>query len=205
MNGNAVQIIPLERSHLEKASSLLGEAFLNEPGAVSIIRGTPEKRLRMLRAHYASHVNLNLSRRASCCALLSGEIVGIMLMCAPGEVTATTAETLKFLARALLHASPAIIWRGLRNNIEDEKHRPKEPNYFLETIGVDPKFQRRGIGSTMLSHLAGLADRDQVLTYLSTTDTRTIPFYEKFGFQTKAKTNPTGVPNYHMVREPKQL
>jgi len=205
MNANTVQIIPLERSHLEKTSSLLGEAFLNEPGAVSIIRATPEKRLRMLRAHYASHVDLNLSRRASCCALVDGEIVGVMLMCAPGEVTATTGETLKFLLRALLHANPAIIWRGLRNNIEDEKHRPKEPNYFLETIGVDPKFQGRGIGSTMLSHLTGLADRDRVLIYLSTTDTRTVPFYERFGFHTKAKTNPTGVPNYHMVREPQQL
>lgn len=205
MNAIAIQIIPLERSHLERASSLLGEAFLNEPGAVSIIRRTPEKRLRMLRAHYASHVDLNLSRRASCCALLDGEIVGVMLMCAPGEVTATTAETLKFLAHALLHVSPAIIWRGLKNNIEDEKHRPKEPNYFLETIGVNPKFQRRGIGSTMLSYLTRLADRERVLTYLSTTDPRTVSFYEKFGFQTKAKTNPTGVPNYHMVREPKRL
>ena len=200
MNASAFQIIPLEASHLERASSLLGEAFLNEPGALSIIRGTPEKRLRMLRAHYASHVKLNLSRRASCCALLNGEIVGVMLMCAPGEVTATTGETLVFLARALLDANPAIVWRGLRNNVEDEKHRPKEPNYFLETIGVDPKLQRRGIGSMMLSYLAGLADRGLVLTYLSTTDPRTIPFYEKFGFQTKARTNPTGVPNYHMVR-----
>lgn len=204
MNASAVQIIPLERSHLERASSLLGEAFLNEPGAVSIIRKTPEQRLRMLRAHYASHVELNLARRASCCALLDGEIVGVMLMCAPGEVTATTVETLKFLAQALLHANPAIIWRGLRNNIEDEKHRPKEPNYFLETIGVDPKFQRRGIGTTLLFYLAELADRDRVLTYLSTTDPRTALFYERFGFRTKAKTNPTGAPNYHMVREPKQ-
>jgi ribosomal protein S18 acetylase RimI-like enzyme len=158
----------------------------------------------MLQAHYAAHVNLNLSRRASCCALLNGEIVGVMLMCTPGEVTATAGETLIFLARALLHANPAIIWRGMRNNIADEKHRPKEPNYFLETIGVDPKFQRRGIGSALLSYLAGLADRDRVLTYLSTTDPRTVIFYERFGFQTTAKTNPTGVPNYHMVREPKQ-
>jgi len=205
MNASAVQIIPLEKSHLENASSLLGEAFLNEPGVVAVIRGTPEKRLRMLQAHFASWVKLNLSRPASCCALFDGEVVGVMLVCAPEEGTTTPAEALAFLARALLHVGPGIVWRGLKNSVTDEKHRPKEPNYFLETIGVDPRFQRRGIGSMMLSHLTGLADREQVLTYLSTTDPRTVPFYEKFGFKTTAKTNPTGVPNYHMVREPKQL
>ncbi|GAB4338882.1 MAG: hypothetical protein Kow0099_13330 [Candidatus Abyssubacteria bacterium] len=182
---------------------MLADAFLNEPGVVSIVRRTPEKRLRMLRAHFALYVNLNLSRRASCCALHNGETVGVMLVSAPGEVTATTAETFKFLAKALLHMNPAIIWRGLKNSIEDERRRPKEPNYFLETIGVDPKFQGKGIGSTMLSHLIGFADREGVLTYLCTTDPRTVPFYERFGFRTMAETSPTGVPNHHMVREPK--
>jgi len=81
----------------------------------------------------------------------------------------------------------------------------EEPNYFLESIGVDPELQGRGIGSTLLSYLIQQADRERVLSCLSTSELKTTSLYERFGFQVRAETNLMGVPNYHMIREPKQL
>ena len=60
-------------------------------------------------------------------------------------------------------------------------------------------------GGAMMVHLTELADRQGVLTYLSTTDPKTVPFYKKYGFQVISETNSLGISNYHLVRKPTEL
>ncbi len=201
-NERDIQIVPIERAHVKRAADVIASAFLHEPGAVSVIRKSPEKRLRILRRHFLAQVTLNLQKGVSSCALYGNEIVGLMILSAPRDETVTTAGLITFLGKALLHASLAVIWRGLRSSLQDERHRPKEPNYYLDTLAVTPEFQRLGIGTRLLEHLTEKADCEKVLTYLSTTDQRTVPFYEKHGFRTISVTVANGTPNFHMVREP---
>ncbi len=204
MNAPEIEIVPLEESHVERAVSIIAAAFLEEPGAVAVIRRDPAKRLRILQRHFRTHVGLNFRKGVSRCAFLDGEMVGVMLLSAPGKPAATNLEMLTFLWRMLFHVSPEIMWRGLQSSlVDDENHRPKEPNYYLETIAVEPKLQGRGIGATLLRYLTELADKEGVLIYLGTTDPSKVPLYEKHGFRTTAKSAQSGVPNCHMQREPK--
>ena len=129
-------------------------------------------------------------------------MVGVMIAAAPGKVNITTSAMFRLLWKIMLHSSPAMIWLGLKGALDDESHRPKRPNYYLETIAVAPKYQGKGIGSIMLSYLTGLADRDGVVTYLSTTDPRTLPLYKRHGFRIISETDQSGAPNLHMEREP---
>lgn len=202
VNERDIRIIPLERAHIKRAADVIASAFLHEPGVVSVIRRNPEKRLRILRRHFLTQVTLNLPKNVSSCAVCDKEIVGLMIVSGPGDETVTTAGLITFLGRSLFHLSPAIIWRGLRSSLQDERHRPMEPNYYLETLAIAPEFQGFGIGTRLLEHLTGKADHENVLTYLSTTDQRTVPFYEKHGFRTISVTVANGTPNFHMVREP---
>ena len=87
-------------------------------------------------------------------------------------------------------------------SLEDERGHPKEPNYCLDTIAVDPNHQGRGIGGALLSYLTNMSDAEGVLTCLSTTDPKTLPFYQKNGFEIVSETNGLGLPNYHMHRKP---
>ena len=55
--------------------------------------------------------------------------------------------------------------------------------YYLWFIGVDPKEQNKGTGSTLLKdviHQASLKNRS---VYLETSTSKNIPWYEKFGFK----------------------
>jgi len=202
MKPATIEIVPLKQSHLQEAASLIAEAFVDEPGAVAVIRRTPEKRLRILRKHFGAQVALVLPRGACRCALVDGEIKGVMVISPPGRESNTAGGLLKFLLRMLSSATPAIIWRGMKSALEDEANRPKEPNYCLETIAVHPGAQGRGFGGVMMSHLTDLADGRGVLIYLSTTDPKTVPFYAKHGFQVISRTNSLGIPNLHLVRNP---
>jgi GNAT superfamily N-acetyltransferase len=203
MDSDTIEIIPLEKSHIRMATAVIADAFVNEPGAVAIIRKTPEKRIPLLRKHFGTQVALSLSQDASRCAVLDGELVGVMIVTPPGAEPPGSLDMLKLLPRMLLQSNPAIVWRGIKTVMEDENNRPKEPNYCLETLAVAPKLQGHGVGSTMLKHLTGMSDREEILTYLSTTDPKTLPFYEKHGFEIVSETREIKIPNYHLVRKQK--
>jgi GNAT superfamily N-acetyltransferase len=205
MNTDEIKIIPLEESHLVEATRICAEAFLNEPGAVATIGKTPEKRLPLLREHFGAQAKLSLAGGVSRCALMNGKIVGAMIISPPGNAGVSGLDMLKLVLRVVFKTSPAILWRAIKSSAEDEKHRPKEPNNFLEIIAVDPKRQGQGIGKAMLSHLTGMSDSEGILTYLSTTDPRTLPLYRRHGFKVISETNELGIPNYHLVRKRKPM
>lgn len=200
----ALEIVPLQESHVERATAVIADAFISEPGAVAIIRKTPEKRLPLLKKHFRVQVARSLPQNASRCAFIDGKLVGAMIVSAPGEEPLSTLDILRLLPRMLLQSNPGILWRGIKSSMEDERHRPREPNYCLDTLAVSPKYQRQGIGGALLKHLTDTADREGVQTYLSTTDPKTLPFYERHGFEIVSETREIKIPNYHMVRRQKE-
>jgi len=199
-----IDIVPMQSHHLGTAASILAEAFVDDPDVSVIVKGDREKKLRTLRSHYWDLAALHLPNGMSICALLDEEIAGVMLFSSPSGEAVTTFGMIRLICARLLYTPPTVIWRGMKSALDDERHRPKEPHYYLETLGVAPRHQRRGIGGAMVSFLIEKTEREQALLYLSTTNPRTIPFYERLGFRTMAKTAPIGVPNVHMVRAPNQ-
>jgi ribosomal protein S18 acetylase RimI-like enzyme len=200
-----IKIVRLQQNHCEKAASVLADAFLEDPDVSAIIRSDPQKRRLILLAHYRNLVNLFLPMGRSQCALAGDDIVGVMLFTAPGEEPLTTFTLLKFVCKMFLHLNPAAICRALKSSIDDENHRPRRLHYYLSTLGVDPLHQGQGIGKTLLSHVIALADQEERLIYLSSTNPKAIPLYEKFGFETISVTSPLGTASHHMERKPKVL
>lgn len=180
----------------------MAEAFLEEPGAVAVIRKSPEKRLPILKAHFGAEAEAALPQGLSRCALLDEEVAGVMIVTAPEGGTIFTFDMTMLALQALFSGNLGMLWRGMKSSFEDNRQRPKEPNYYLEVIAVDPKFQGRGIGGAMLSQLTDFAEGEGLPTYLSTTAPKTVPLYKKYGFQIISETNELEIPNYHMLRKP---
>jgi ribosomal protein S18 acetylase RimI-like enzyme len=64
----------------------------------------------------------------------------------------------------------------------DEAH-PKFPHWYLPWLGVDPARQGQGLGGELITHCLRIVDRDHLPAYLETPNPRTIPFYERYGFE----------------------
>lgn len=83
-------------------------------------------------------------------------------------------------------------------------YHPSEPHWYLPLIGVDPHHQGRGHGSALLAHALAACDRDQQLAYLEATNPRSLPLYERHGFEVLGRiqegTSPTLFP---MLRRPR--
>jgi GNAT superfamily N-acetyltransferase len=54
---------------------------------------------------------------------------------------------------------------------------PPYPHWYLETMGVDPAAQRKGLGGRLLKPVLEIADRARVDCYLETADHANVEYY----------------------------
>jgi ribosomal protein S18 acetylase RimI-like enzyme len=80
---------------------------------------------------------------------------------------------------------------------------PIEPLGYLGSLGVDPDFQRRGVGTALLDRWLAELDRDTVGAYLETDGRQTVGFYQHRGFEVAGETDVLGVRIWRMRRPPR--
>jgi ribosomal protein S18 acetylase RimI-like enzyme len=85
-----------------------------------------------------------------------------------------------------------------------EKHHPKEPHCYLQSIGVEPALQGRGLGKALLQPVLDRCDAEQVPAFLETVQERNLPPYRSRGFVevSRAPLAGGGPLMYFMWREP---
>lgn len=112
----------------------------------------------------------------------------------------------------MLKAIPHIInSTGYRNPVSKfrgieaiDRQRPNSSNFYLETMGVDPESQGRGLGALHLDHMLGICDQMETAVYLETAVENNVSFYQKYGFSVMhEKRIVAGGPHlWFMWREP---
>ena len=77
------------------------------------------------------------------------------------------------------------------------------PHWFLLALGVDPVWQRRGVGTTLLASTLADADRHGLPAYLETTSEANVAYYQRFGFTVAREAVPdtAGPRTWLMLRE----
>jgi ribosomal protein S18 acetylase RimI-like enzyme len=75
------------------------------------------------------------------------------------------------------------IAKALNRESKIKEIQPKEKIYYLWFIGVDPRYQGKGIGSKLMEELIKDSEEKQRPIYLETSTLKNIPWYKKFGFE----------------------
>jgi len=92
---------------------------------------------------------------------------------------------------------------GLRLLAEVERKHPSEPHWYLPLLGVDPRWQGRGIGGALLRVMLDRCDGEGTPAYLETQKPENVPYYERFGFMVVETIElPETPPIWLMWREP---
>jgi len=80
---------------------------------------------------------------------------------------------------------------------------PEVPHYYLALLGVEPKRQGQGYGSSLIHSTLLECDRLQQIAYLETGNPRNIKFYERHGFQKQSIIEVENCPTiFPMIRYP---
>ena len=115
-----------------------------------------------------------------------------------------TAGQIFMLLRLVLTRGPKVIPRLLAVQKTMEKYHPRQPHYYLQSVGARQASQGRGIGSALLKQVTPLCDRDQLPAYLESSSERNLPLYERHGFEVFHCENigGDGPPMWFMLRQP---
>jgi len=60
---------------------------------------------------------------------------------------------------------------------------PTYPHWYLPWLAVAPALQGRGLGTQLLEHSLAIVDADGLPAFLETPNPRTVPLYERHGFE----------------------
>ena len=83
-----------------------------------------------------------------------------------------------------------------------ETLHPKQPHWYLQTIGTDPAKQGKGFGGRVMRHQLSRIDLSGLPCYLESSKTANIPIYQSFGFEVTGEIRiPEGPVLYPMWRK----
>lgn len=80
-----------------------------------------------------------------------------------------------------------------------EDLHPEHPHWYLPWLAVDPERQGTGLGGALLEECLARIDADRMPAYLETPNPRTIPFYERHGFEVTGQAAAGGCPPVTMM------
>jgi ribosomal protein S18 acetylase RimI-like enzyme len=193
---------PLTPAHYEGAATTLAEAFIEDPGWLSIGPGRPQSRRKFI-----YRTCLGVIRVAdrwcgpSWCVCDEGIPVGVLVGCAPEHWPPPQLRTLLTLAPGPILAGPAVFSRSLRAERHFEKAEPDYDHFLVWMFGIRPAYQRQGLGRRLMCEALGIADDAGVPAYLYTSNSDNLPYYRSHGYEvTGESTLPGGGPNWFMER-----
>ncbi len=138
---------------------------------------------------------------------MGGRVAGAAAWLPPGATPLTGWRR----ARVSLATSRALVMGrnrriGLRLLDEVARSQPTEPHWYLALLGIDPAFQRRGLGGALLTPQLSACDTTSAPAFLETQKVENLLFYERFGFRVlKEISVPVSPKVWQMWRDPQPL
>ncbi|MBD3197155.1 MAG: GNAT family N-acetyltransferase [Candidatus Lokiarchaeota archaeon] len=197
-------VIKLNKNHINRVGEVLGRALAEDPVS---LQAFPEKNER--------HENIKyVFRMASCIGMRYGEIYASSEKLEGIAIWIHSQGNFKKRWGNLICAIKAKVWNmgfqasRLINPIMEynkemhNKHAPGK-HLYLQTLGVDPKHQYRGIGSVLVNHMIEKNRENALPIYLETSTERNVGFYKRLGFKVidEGIVPETAVKQWYLLKE----
>ena len=206
----ATRIVLLPPEPASDAGALLARSHADYPSFRHLF---PERdrRIRALQAMFRG-VARDAARLGSAYGAVSDDdgLLGVAIWLAPGKFPWSAWRQLRGVGwmLAVLGADPSSFRALMKTGSNGARLHPDYPHWYLETMGVDPAAQRKGIGGRLLEPVLEIADRARVDCYLETADRANVDFYERYGFVVETSSLqlvPDGPAHVAMRRRPRPV
>jgi len=195
----------LEKADIQKASVVLGEAFQDYPIFKYII---PDVDFRKENLKYVCQFLLNLGGTKGEVIGTSDQLEGVSIWIPSRKSNRPEMEALQAgLLGLFVHLSPGSIRRLMDVGGGKAKKRSEfvSGEYVIcDMIGIDPRFQRKGLGGKLIGSKLAEIDKASVPCYLETSRPENVEYYKRHQFEKIGEYAIHGVDVFCMVREPRK-
>lgn len=188
-------LIPLPAKEYALAGAVLGRAFQADP----VWRATfsdPDTRPELLAAMFTALTKATGAARGL--AEATPDIDGVALWLPPGKdigfwPMVKSGFALPRFVMSLPAPDRKRMMAVLRQLEERKKALMPDPHWYLSAIGVDPKRQGEGLGSTLVRSGLHRAEADHTPIYLETQTAGNVGFYQYLGFEVLEQITAAGL------------
>jgi GNAT superfamily N-acetyltransferase len=192
---------PADRADVATLVEGLVRAFDDDPVANFMFAGDHRRR-RGLHSFFTSQLGRQYLPGGQ--VYTTEDRAGAAIWGAPDRQRNGLAELLQLLPTAPYLASTRM-HRALRLLFQVDSLHPKEPHWYLATLGTVPERQGGGVGGALLQPVLDRADEEGMPAYLESSKERNVSFYARFGFEVvdELRSVPGAPPMWRMWREPR--
>jgi ribosomal protein S18 acetylase RimI-like enzyme len=188
-------IRPATAQDIEPLASALARAFDDDP-ITRFASPRAASRARRTRFFFRERLQALLPEELCFC---DDEHRGAALWAPHDRWEPSPREQLRML-RMVNHRAPQMVVGFARV----ERLHPREPHFYLSTLGVVPDAQGRGLGSRLMAPMLERCDREGVPAYLESSKESNVAFYARHGFRVTGEMRfPRGARLWLMWREPR--
>ncbi|MBT9159721.1 MAG: hypothetical protein DDT26_00984 [Dehalococcoidia bacterium] len=186
---------------LREVAAMLARSFYDDPVARWFV---PDDDRRLMVVERAFHFYLRKLWFPQGECLTTAGVVGAATWLPPGGWEVSLVRQIQLLPGMAL-ALGRSLGRALRGIAAMESNHPKEHHFYLPYAGVDPQWQGKGIGSTLLVPVLRRCDRESIPAYLESTSPINRRLYERHGFEVtkEFRLGEGSPPLWCMWRKPK--
>jgi GNAT superfamily N-acetyltransferase len=179
---------------------MLVRAFTDDPVANFMFAGE-RRRTRGLRSFFTAQIRHQYLPFGH--VYTNDELSGAAVWGSPDRERHGTQELLQMLPTAPFIVSSRM-HRALRLLFDIDGLHPREPHWYLATLGTEPERQGHGVGSALIESMLGTIDEEGFPAYLESSKERNVPLYRRFGFEVIDEHHSAGdAPTiWRMWREP---
>jgi len=195
-----MRVRPANRSDHGAIAATLAAAFASD-AVMRFLLADEARRPAQLQRHFAASIPLYA---ASGAVWVDEARTAAALWVAPGAYPFRLREELS-VARARLAVFGRAPRRGIATLRALDRHHPHDPpHWYLDSIGVEPAGQGRGLGSALLEPMLARCDVERRGAYLNASSERSRDLYARHGFAVRSEFRlPFGGPRlWRMWRAP---
>ena len=178
-----VQPAPLTATEIDAAADVLIRSFATDPGVLFVL---PDAAERERLGPTLARAMVRLIVRCGAPLVTASPVRGFALWIPPDAAPATAVDIKETGIAGVPAEIGAAAWGRLKVVMEflDARH-PRyapDPHWYLTMLGVDPDWQRRGIGDALMRPVFDRADRDGIPCYLEAPTSENVRYYQRRGF-----------------------
>jgi GNAT superfamily N-acetyltransferase len=183
-----------------EAAGVLARAFIDDPLVTAICPGPAHERQRRMWWSFRVAVRSHYLSRQPAWSIVGPDAMPVAVVLVNRSHPAVQPRLdVVFALRGFAHLGVSASLRGLRAAQTIAAHAPPQPFTYLRTLGVDPRWQGRGLGSQLVEWVVRAAPAG-LPVYLETAKEGNLSFYARHGFTCVGDFRCLGVPVWRLVR-----